>query len=137
MNKQELEEKYGHLKDKFFGLYTGQPVAYYSDWLKEFVHYDPIEVIPLLGDDEESYLQLKPLSSITDEDWDWIDAYSGSVFSDKEHIIERFTPCAYFNGVSGGSTLIISDYLRSKGYALPFMVIPVDQQIAMGWCKVG
>jgi len=119
MTEQELEEKHGHLKDKFFGLYTGQPVAYYSDWLKEFVHYDPIEVIPLLGDDEESYLQLKPLSSISEEDSD-LTGLDEFVLSTNPDLLA-----------------IEADYLRSKGYALPFMGIPVEHQIAMGWCKVG
>jgi hypothetical protein len=30
----------------------------------------------------------------------------------------------------------ITDYLRSKGYALPFMGLSVEQQISYGWVKL-
>jgi hypothetical protein len=123
MTKQE--------KERFFALYWGQEVFcldkdHQSGDIKHYIN----------DDWSESYLELYSLEDITEEDWNWIDTYSGDVFSDKDFILERFENGYSLNNVSSGSTLIISDYLRSKGYALPWMGLSVEDMVEVGWIKL-
>ena len=78
-----------------------------------------------------SYLELKPLSSITDEaaidlaeilGWSRKDLY-------KRYIVRSHT-------LGGLLSQIELDFLRSRGYALPWMSISVEQQIKFGWIKL-
>ena len=76
-------------------------------------------------------LELKPLSQITDEDaagiteiMDW--SPSIEEFKDSwEHVLDWET--------SLKGQMEVTDFLRSKGYALPYMGISVKQQIEWGW----
>lgn len=96
------------LKAKFFALYYDQ-VVYMEGGMPQpgFVNGSRIGFI-LNGNGIDAHLLLKPLSAITDED------------AIKVAKIEGYT----------------YDYLRSRGYALPFMGISVEQQIEAGWIKL-
>lgn len=124
-------------KAKLFGQYIRQIV-----WVKPSVYgYDAFPVNPemLYEPSDEEYLLLKPLSSITDEDRLWIAKQSAYRVDDKNikaisdsmisHLLE-------FNSWAGSSILYMTDYLRSKGYALPYLGLPVKKQIEYGWIKL-
>jgi len=79
------------------------------------------------------FLQLKPISKITDEDAEHImqtEAFIDGFLSDDflEFLIDlKKGRCNKFEVV---------DYLRSKGYALPFMEYSVDDLISFGWVQL-
>lgn len=101
-------------KAKFFAQYWGQGVERYNNvksaskvGKSSFSDYNM----------RRSYLELIPLSEIRDCD----NYYKGSYCkrTQKTHwIVEQ------------------NDYLRSKGYALPWMGISVEEQISKGWVKL-
>ena len=116
-------------KAKLFAQYWGQEIVGHNvitEGLNDAVNHR------IILDLKERFLELKPLSSITDEDAkfcgfgnkkDFIkvwDTYGSEVF------LERFI----FNN------LHFTDYLRSKGYALPYNGLSVDEQIECGWIKL-
>lgn len=104
-------------KAKFFAQYWGQKV------MCSEVESKPFEVnennlhrwIP------ECYLELTPLSQITDEDIDVIDMPYISI---KDHL---------FNDII---SQFEADYLRSKGYAVPWRDLSVDDLVKFGWVKL-
>lgn len=105
---------------------------------------------------ERAYLELKPLSSISDEDV----VYIGSICGDKRPIkdaydddtkkyILRKRGLGSLQGIFGiefnyghifnpeyKNSLQIIDYLRSKGYALPWMGLSVKELVNRGWVKL-
>ena len=104
-------------KAKFFALY----------W-RQYVLSDGIEIGGNVGDcEEEMFLLLKPLSQISDEDANFIDLqsedYNENGWYDEEQNFYWWAS-------------IDVDYLRSKGYALPWMGLSVDEMIEVGWIKL-
>lgn len=114
------------LKARFFALYLGQKVFYKVISQEIISVVKPVDLCYVKG-----WVFLRPLSSITEEealeladiDFEhppnepkvkWVNEYI-------EHIIE------YRNS---------SDYLRSKGFALPFMGIEVEQWVDLGVVKL-
>ena len=90
---------------------------------------------------EKSWLELLPLSSITDEDcieiaklmWEDEDLhmvaeglYLSESLDKNENEIDMYPKNA----------LKMSDYLRSKGYALPWMGLSVEKLQEYGWIKL-
>ena len=84
-----------------------------------------------------AYLELTPLSAITDEHAKWI--------IEKENFIGLFEDVVlsedflnYLIGIKNGkcNKYEVIDYIRKKGYALPFEDISVDEQIEFGWIKL-
>jgi len=121
-------------KAKFFAQYWGQKVFFdlVSETIVENVYEFWSGTIRLA---ELDYLTLKPLSSITAEDLQAIG------FSLSPPVV-KFTPDSYkchwvaLFGQEGYLTLKDFDYLRSKGYALPWMGLSVGKQIEYGWVKL-
>jgi hypothetical protein len=73
-----------------------------------------------------TWLELKPLSSISDEDAEFIDLQS-----------EDYNEDGWFDdGEFYWWASIDVDYLRSKGYALPFMELSVEEMVEAGWIKL-
>ena len=70
----------------------------------------------------EDYLLLKPLSSITDEDARHSGITKGRL---KQHVQYHHI-----------MTPFMCDYLRSKGYALPWMGLSVEEMVQAGWIKL-
>jgi hypothetical protein len=126
-------------KAKFFALYWGQNVHNGLNSGGEEFQVAQINrfIIQYM---ENTFLKLKPLSSISAEDAievgrilkidfkpqylinevrEWIDCRFG--FGRIEHRFECFE---------------ILDYLRSKGYALPFMGVGVETLVSWGWVKL-
>ncbi|MDV7696286.1 hypothetical protein N6B72_05070 [Chryseobacterium soli] len=153
-------------KTKFFALYWGTRCLVDLNNKGEFINY-PIEQSNMYRI-EESHLELKPVSMISDEDAlavakivspmlfegkgdkgghfidkseeksGWISVkhkqkiisvdidFEGFVFEyhdDESYLRPLLTP--------GGT-----DYLRSKGYALPWMALNIEKQIKYGWTKL-
>ncbi|MES2593169.1 MAG: hypothetical protein V4608_14905 [Bacteroidota bacterium] len=123
-------------KAKFFAQYWGQ----YLVIMPKISMNIPIHVHHVnLSHIQECVLQLKNLSSITDEDA--LECYNihfkGYLDKDirpsesrinfsKNHIIKPIEVCI----------LEVTDCLRSKGYALPYMGLSVDQLVEYGWIKL-
>lgn len=91
---------------------------------------------------EDQYLILKPLSSISDEDaLDIAMIMYGHLEPDLYHYpnMGRFFLDNFSNKNSVYYPILSTqavDYLRSKGYALPYMGLSVDQLVEYGWIKL-
>lgn len=108
-------------------------------------------------DDEKTYLVLKPLSTISDEDAIYVakiieptwkspvitynDSKCVSIGRNRPnygHTIDLYSDgtlyCEY--KYDSDCFLMAYDYLRSKGYALPYMGLSVEKIIEYGWIKL-
>lgn len=125
-------------KVKFFAQYWGQRV-----WM---AHVNaPVNHIYMESIYETSMIELKPLTSITDEDAHEIAKIHGvsvGVFSDSQaeyletlgvgkRLIDDFE-----NGDIWELTFESVDFLRSRGYAIPYNGVSVEQQLEYGWIKL-
>ena len=127
-------------KAKFFAQYWGQRIWRYNHTTGEkallYINATTIENKKHFG--FGGFLELKPLSQITDEDAIEVAKLSKSFFDDPKiwgrTVIKSFTTdCSSY---SASVILNIEHYLRSKGYALPWMGISVEQQIEWEWVKL-
>lgn len=118
-------------KVKFFAQYWGQKV-----FVNPILDSRPVNNTYLFGYDEPEdiemeYLELKPLSLITDEDAEGYlhfigcHSFGNRIEKAKEQIQED---CH--------NDIHMSDYLRAKGYALPWMGISVEKLVEYGWIKL-
>lgn len=144
-------------KRKFFALYYGikcLPVKVYGS--ANDVHWSTFRHEEF----KESYLELKSLSTVLDEDaygvgikvncWSWterkmeffkdddmrdVHIVSGKNFAE---VIGKEFGSGHSHPFANNSTDILHayDFLRSKGYALPWNGITVEQQIDFGWIKL-
>lgn len=75
------------------------------------------------------FLQLKPLSKITDEDA--ISMYRGLErnYESANQFLEDYKSIGFLEQSE-------VDFLRSKGYAVPFMVYSVDDLVKIGWVQL-
>lgn len=148
-------------KIKFFGLYVYQHVAKESKFPKS----PTIKSYSVLGMDATSFyhLELKPLESISDEDaikvaslLNWgssiiRDRLSGNLRKGqdieelKNTYIEIGKDAVQVFGKTKPSGILTTDllqmiecadYLRSKGYALSWMDLSVQDLIDYGWIKL-
>jgi hypothetical protein len=120
-------------KAKFFAQYWGQ---YVSGIIGAGRTKRLGEEIPL---NLSAYLQLTALSLITDEDAievAKIRSYS-DLFTGKE-IVKYIDNGNYEVTIKfwPSEIIAITDFLRSKGYALPWMDLSVKGLIAYGWIKL-
>jgi len=129
-------------KAKFFALY----------W-RQYVLSDGIEIGGNVGDcEEEMFLLLNPLSQISDEDAVEVSGFDSSINWNNGLEKQIWKNTFGFTVVSNGTGLIQKygqfviwernlshvqfDYLRSKGYALPWMDLSVEEMIEAGWIKL-
>jgi len=112
-------------KAKFFAQYWGQDIFLDSLGLNvsglEIFRPEFINGI---------YAKLKPLSQITDED---AVEYLNSIGVDENEFRISQAKIDLSDDYEDNFKL---DYLRSKGYALPWMGYSVEQQIELGWIKL-
>lgn len=113
-------------KAKFFALYFGQEVRVWKELPENKcnVGYASLSTDAI----RQSYLKLKDISSITDEDLKMI-----TKIKDSKNLIGIIQK----NKID--STYFIQqqiDYLRSKGYAITYMTLSVEKQIEYGWIKI-
>ena len=163
-------------KAKFFAQYFSQHVLYFSsDFLRK------IDNLTLDSVENDDYLELKPLSQITDEDINFVakvchqvpnltfeikrqdgivHATSVDKYGIERHICINFK-YATINcniRIPDANDKLISykvniaeihmnasrvvgyiqslDYLRSKGYAVPYMDLSVEDLVEYGWIKL-
>jgi hypothetical protein len=123
-------------KEKFFGLYYNQKAMYSpidgsickidSNNLHRWVHELELHLIDLKNITNQDALQLSKI------------VYNSSgkhrIKFGKEFLKAILNDCAYIGVYS--KTLMAYDYLRSKGYALPYMGLSVEKQIEYGWVKL-
>jgi len=114
-------------RERFYAQYWGQSIQIFRGHL--FNNVNPENKDPV---------QLKPLSSISDEDAievgfsDREDPESADYhMSPSECFLDFYETYGYH---LFGATKI--DLLRSRGYALPWNGITVEQQIEAGWVKL-
>jgi hypothetical protein len=118
------------VKSRFFAQYFG--VRVFQNELNKKYDYPnysyPLTIEKDFNKETNEFLELKPLSKITDEDalkcWE-NDNYNAT----KEDIRE-------VSRLFLEMTAVNSDYLRSKGYALSYMNYSVEDLISFGWVQL-
>lgn len=127
-------------KARFFSQYSDAEYIYTGSWgtFKNNVNdfYNLIDNLP------KSKLLLKPLSQITDEDA--LDAGLKSTGRNSSISDDYWAKDDIRAWIRGGMRPVMSieqststiDFLRSKGYALPWMGLSVEKQIEYGWVKI-
>jgi hypothetical protein len=128
-SKQIPESLVASVKSRFFAQYWGQEVC-----LTKGGRYKVDEDCFPLWD--RSYLELKPLSKITDKDLEALLPFVSFQFSSRytdEQIKEEIRK-SVLDTERLPSELF--DLLRSKGYALPYMNYTVDDLISFGWAQL-
>ena len=142
-------------KSKFFAIYWGQEVAIQNDGGGTGFVYDINEYT--ITDIRYDFLELKSLSQISDEDAIEV---ARILYGESDNFAIEFNaagitsvspyglPCygntidinwsgeVSYEAASSMSILKAYDYLRSKGYALPWMGLSVEQLVEYGWVKL-
>ena len=138
-------------KAKFFAQYFSQHVLYFSsDFLRK------IDNLTLDSVENDDFLELKPLSQISDEAV--IEAIT-YLYNIGRHELGDILEIKHYDTFSSITTIGIgcnfktsrslhhwsgtkkissveSDYFRSKGYALHYMDLSVEDLIEYGWIKL-
>lgn len=123
-------------KAKFFTQYWGQKVLTGES---ETIH--TLNAGDIAFGIENNWLQLKPISLITDQEMQNIVLYHEKSAFDIGLGLNQII-FSYMQGyetndfaleIENGYCL---DYLRSKGYALSYMGLSVEKQIEYGWIKL-
>lgn len=112
-------------KSMFFTQYWGQHIIKYKgapDMLSKINEWS----LPIASSD--SYVELKPVSLITPKEQGFV---ISSNLSNDEDLVCPNKIGNYFRG-----DVFITDYLRSKGYALPYMGLSVETLVEYGWIKL-
>ena len=113
------------VKCRFFAQYWRQQVQRYENNNYKKVVNGFIET----NLQDKDYLLLKPISKITDEDA--ISMYRGLErnYESANQFLEDYKSIGF---------LVQSevDFLRSKGYAVPFMNYSVEDLVKMGWVQL-
>lgn len=136
-NKMKIENTLEN-KAKFFAQYWAQKCIIVSEKAIVKQNIDSY-FINRLEVYNECFLELTPLSQITDEDaievaiqLGWIDHEEITQI----HYAKEFLNNEEDDNCSFKSYCFIVDYLRSKGYALPYMGLSVEELISYGWIKI-
>ena len=133
------------VKCRFFAQYWGQPVQRYenNNYIKVVNGFIETSLL------DKDYLLLKPLSKITNEEaiecakmFNWLQVSENPELWNhpvtKEKVVKMNDNWKYGICILSIEKLNIQqiDYLRSKGYALPFMQYSVDELVKMGWAQL-
>lgn len=128
-------------KQRFIAQYFGTPAIWRStECGQEELVWDKKNFFQI---DETDYLELKPLSAISDEDAIKVARMFIKSEETKDELLycgRIFTTCMFDSedretGLYNKHCQAV-DYLRSKGYALPYQNLSVEQQISYGWVKL-
>ena len=138
-------------KAKFFAQYWGQHVLYFSsDFLRK------IDNLTLNSIENDDFLELKPLSQISDKDVIQGITY---LYNITREALGEILEIKHYDTFSSITTIEIgcnfktsrsihhwrgtkkigsveADYFRSKGYALTYMDLSVEDLIDYGWVKL-
>jgi hypothetical protein len=118
-------------KVKLFALYWGQKIIRDNTTDKFF----PVDGANISFELEDAWLQLKPLSAISDEDAIKVGRLNPVMDND---LLVGKSICHWLDkrGTNRDITFEAVDYLRSKGYALPWMGLSVEEMVEAGWIKL-
>lgn len=129
-------------KAKFFALYFGQRILRYNNWSDEANNKEVGSFVYDLYN-ENTFLELKPLSQISDEDAEYcIGKMECSLrINDPNHGDYGMSPSSIFiNSIIGHNSFYIdrreSDYLRLNGYAIKWVDLKIEDLIEYGWIKL-
>ena len=116
---------------KFFSLYYGQNVLYVGG-----VGLEPIGTKGWNINHPDFYLMLKPLTKLTDDDAINVSKIWGSDVESR--ILGNYLSIriATREVSETRNSVGIVDYLRSKGYAIPYLDLSVEDLIEYGWIKL-
>ena len=136
-------------KKKLFAQYFGQRVwrYFHTNGEQNLLYVDGLTMENKSHFGFTGVLELKPLAAITEEDAievakmvkSWDDELDmlpvHDVYEWMNEILSNnsVTVADYVTGFQASQ---LSDYLRSKGYALPWNGISIEQQIEWGWIKI-
>lgn len=129
-------------KARFFALYFNQKVFTHVEYKNDEVDYVTDLSFGFMrrdGKDNKYLLELKPLSSITEEDAIGVCDLLGhdkskSTAETGRKVLE--TRIYSYKTKNADFILEIFDFLRSKGYALPYLGAPVETLQSWGWIKL-
>lgn len=141
-------------KAKFFALYLDQEVYCIEGWNRGVMICDAHKLIKEeFNYLKKSFLELKPISSISDDDAIEVARLCGlanaciiestedrlGIYDDAYML--RINYNGYIYLLKNGSlyhqmALKCYDFLRSKGYSLPWMGLSVEKLIEYGWIKL-
>lgn len=116
--------------------YDGQVVMRHVGWDEKFPN-DYVSYNCIM--DKGFYLELTPLSQITDEDAIEVGKlyeYAGETRKTQNDCFKEVGKDYIEDTGADALALRILDYLRSKGYALPWLDTTVEEQIEYGWVKL-
>lgn len=119
------------VKCRFFAQYFGVRV-FQNELNKQYnyVNYSyPLTIEKDFNKGIIEFLELKPLSKITDEDA--ISMYRGLErnYESANQFLEDYKSIGFLEQSE-------VDFLRSKGYAVPFMGYSVDELVKIGWVQL-
>ena len=122
-------------KTKFFAQYWGQKVYVYDNHSPKTIDSDKYidNVSP------KHYLKLKSLSQISDKDLEKCLNILGQQLdleSFRESFIEGLSNRDFYAQFYPVRAIEIGDYLRSKGYALPYIDLSIEDLISYNWIKL-
>lgn len=123
-------------KERFFGHYMNQNVLSHPSYKGKTNCLEPslIILITTKNDFSEYFLLLKSLSDITDEDAIEVSKiYNPFQCLDYELHLSRGRKIVHKNN---RLSIHCIDYLRLKGYAVPYMGLSVETLIEYGWVKI-
>lgn len=121
-------------KVKFFAQHWGQEVQRVI-----MSHSKPIcKVGNYLDWDDinEDFLELISLSELSDEDAIEVGKLNGSITDNDKLVGHSLVYWLHKKGTNRDITFEAIDYLRSKGYAVPYMGLSVEKLIEYGWIKL-
>lgn len=135
-------------KVRFFALYWGFKCLR-NELLSDNIPAHKVDTSNCKGLPQQ-YLELTPLSQISDEDaiicakliYKYDDTPSGKIASERSHTAENGKDYVIesIQDNDGVFHSVVSfevvDYLRSRGYALPFMGLSVEELVIRGWVKL-
>ena len=130
-----------NVKRRFFAQYWMQDVKTSENNEKKGLKSLQINAHSLQYIDNDSFLKLKSLTKIEKEDAIEVAKIFGMT-EDFEFIGKTLCNAFFDNSDSESETVIYNsnakavDYLRSKGYAVPFMQNSVEDLISLGWLRL-
>jgi len=129
------------VKSRFFAQYFG--VRVFQNELNKKYDYPnysyPLTIEKDFNKETNEFLELKPLSKATREEV--FDTYC-KMWEFNENLIESDTAIAkdWFDNYGAQNYVKFNqeqtDFLRSKGYAVPFMEYSVEDLISFGWVQL-
>ncbi len=128
-DKKNTQLPQSSVKSRFFAQYWGQKVMKKNIEGLENFYSEPDGFIRSMTKDSPLFLELKPLSKITDEDA--ISMYRGLErnYESANQFLEDYKSIGFLEQSE-------VDFLRSKGYAVPYMEYSVDDLISFGWVRL-